>query len=292
MTIQRLWTDLTSAGLSSRAWPAGRPRVGFVHDLEAPPRAGLGRELINWAKGEGLSPHWVSDPGGAYLWLDTSRQGVHIGGGNPYGVGYEVTGYASWSRSTWLAQGIDGLRWQAYCMAVDSERWGFELAWGSLDELARLVPKYYTHNDSRQVFRGTTHVDPGDGYPYDIVMKMAQQWRYGTGVPTPNPNPQPGDGPGGSESKDWIDMATPEELEQAFTRALHNVFGGNPAEQLSEMRRLLGVAVGGSAPVGGEYSLARESKGGQLSEIRRMVGVAIGYPPAKDTPETNLAPKA
>lgn len=202
MPIQKLHTDLTGA-LPGRDWPAsvGKPRVGFVHDLEAPPKKGLGRELVAWAKSARVSPHWVADPGGAYLWLPTSQQGSHVGGGNPYGTGYEVTGYAAWSRSTWLAQGIDGLRWQAYCMAVDADRYGWTMEWGSLTELARLVPKFYTHNDSRQVFGGTTHYDPSTGYPYDIVMKMANEWRYGRGTsgPVPNPTPQQGSGPGGAD---------------------------------------------------------------------------------------------
>ncbi|MBM9467275.1 hypothetical protein [Nakamurella leprariae] len=208
MPIEKLHTDLTGT-LKGKTWPTGRPRVGFVHCLQAPPKKGLGRELVQWAKSEGVSPHWVSDPGGAYLWLPTTQQGAHVGGGNPYGVGYEVTGYAEWDRSTWLAQGMDGLRWQAYCMAVDSERWGLQLEWGSLAELARAVPKFYTHNDSRLVFKGTTHYDPSTGYPYDVVMKMANEWRYGAGVKVPNPTPQApiGSGSGGAEPATWWQRA-------------------------------------------------------------------------------------
>lgn len=86
---------------------------------------------------------------------------------------------------------------------------------------------------------------------------------------------------------DWFDMASQEEIQAAFTASLREVFGGNPAEQLSELRRMLGVAIGGTPPGGTEYALSRDMNE-HLAEIRRMTGVAIGYPPGSGT-EHNLA---
>jgi len=94
----------------------------------------------------------------------------------------------------------------------------------------------------------------------------------------------------GTGEEDWFDMASQEEIQAAFTASLREVFGGNPAEQLSELRRMLGVAIGGSAPVGTEHELTRDMNE-HLAEIRRLAGVAIGYAPATGSPEYNLAPR-
>lgn len=91
-------------------------------------------------------------------------------------------------------------------------------------------------------------------------------------------------------AEDWFDMATQAEIQAAFTASLREVFGGNPAEQLSELRRMLAVSIGGAPPSGTEYPLSRDTTE-HLAEIRRMTGVAIGWPPAPDSPEYNLAPK-
>ncbi len=95
---------------------------------------------------------------------------------------------------------------------------------------------------------------------------------------------------GGQQTGDWFDMASQEEIQAAFTASLREVFGGNPAEQLSEIRRMLGVSIGGSAPVGTEHELSRDMNE-HLAEIRRLNGVAIGYEPAPGSPEYNLAPR-
>jgi hypothetical protein len=66
-------------------------------------------------------------------------------------------------------------------------------------------------------------------------------------------------------SGDWFDMATPQEITDAFAAALAQ------NEHLQEIRRMMGQEI--------------ENTG----EVRRMAGVAIGYPPAPGSPEHNLA---
>lgn len=208
--------DLTGIK-TSHGGPFGRgePQGGAAHCLQAPDRAGLAVELgRGWVPNSGVSPHYISDRRESARILDSSIVGWHVGGGNPHCVGFEVTGYAEWSRAQWLTQ-IDALRNQAQCMALEAARWGWELRWLSLAEIARGVKGFWTHNDARLVWGGTTHTDPGDGYPYDVVMKMVQQWSGETVTAPDTPNPQPADGPGGAQA-DWFDMATKQDLIEAL----------------------------------------------------------------------------
>jgi hypothetical protein len=87
---------------------------------------------------------------------------------------------------------------------------------------------------------------------------------------------------------DWFDMATPQEITDAMATAL----AGN--EDLHEIRRMVGVAIGGIGGGGTERALAADRGGDvqvvgeNVEELRRLLGVAIGYPPGSDT-EHNLA---
>ena len=66
--------------------------------------------------------------------------------------------------------------------------------------------------------------------------------------------------------EDWLDMATQKEVEQAFSNALNKWWFNTP-----------GMPAQPNSPAE------------NTTEARRMAGVAIGYPPAKNSPEYNLA---
>ncbi len=202
--------QLNSARSYGGSFPAGQPKYGAAHDLEAPVRAGLAKELgTGWVPNAGVSPHFISDPRESVQVLSWDRIGYHLGNGNNRCIGFEVTGYASMTRAEWLAgDALSALRNQAECMALAAAHFGWNLRWLSLAEIAAgNVTGFITHNDARQIWGGTTHTDPGPGYPYDVVMKMVQQWTTGTFDPGTVTNPNPATpGTGGAQEKTFLEQ--------------------------------------------------------------------------------------
>jgi hypothetical protein len=63
---------------------------------------------------------------------------------------------------------------------------------------------FCTHADITLTLGGTTHTDPGPGFPYSIFMQMVNEWS-GTGSGGGgNPNPTDPTGGGGGEPLSFI----------------------------------------------------------------------------------------
>jgi hypothetical protein len=186
----------------------GRPRLIVIHSLEAPARRGLAWDLANgWIKTAGVSPHCITDPGETVDLLAEDTVGWHCGNGNQHGLGLEVTGYAAWSFAQWTTgDAFAAVRLDAKRAAEAALRHDIPLQWLSLGQVRDGVSRgFCTHADVSATLGGTTHTDPGLGFPFAIFMQMVKEWA-GTGGPgsgTTTPNPQPAGGTGGASPGTW-----------------------------------------------------------------------------------------
>lgn len=189
------------------------PRLIVIHSVEAPARAGLAYSLATgWMQTAGTSVHSLNDPGESVDMVALDTIAYHVGGGNSYGIGNEHTGYAAWDFKTWTSEpAFSALKVGAKKAAHQAAILGIPLRWLSVAQVRDGVSKgFCTHNDCRLAFGGTTHTDPGPGFPYAIFMQMVQQ--YASNAPVTGNQPTPTTKPttnipqvGGADSGD--DMA-------------------------------------------------------------------------------------
>ena len=182
---------------------SGQPTLIVVHSLEAPARRGLAWDLANgWLQTAPVSPHAVTDPTETVDTCSESIVGWQCGNGNQVSIGLEVTGYAAWNFEQWTTgDAFAAVRLDAKRAAEAAKRHGIPLRWLSLQQIRNGESGFCFHADISATLGGTSHTDPGQGFPAAIFMRMVQQWAGGQVVPGTNPNPQPGGGTGGSEPR-------------------------------------------------------------------------------------------
>lgn len=134
---------------------------------------------------DGVSSHYYVDGSKVVQSLNTDYSAHHVGStaGNRHGISWEFCGRASWSRATWL----DRIDWDAAAeqMARDCRTWGIPVRRLTVDQLRDLDPGVTTHNDCRRAFGGTTHTDPGDGFPMDHLLTLVSAYLNGDDDVTP-----------------------------------------------------------------------------------------------------------
>lgn len=118
---------------------------------------------------DGVSAHFYVDSDSIIQSLDTDARAGHAGSseGNQNAVAVEITGVNAWSRQQWL----DRVAWDQLgrVLAVVCRRYGIAVRRASVDEM-RANPRvraFYGHDDMRRAWGGTTHTDPGPGFPWD-----------------------------------------------------------------------------------------------------------------------------
>lgn len=121
-----------------------------------------------------------TDSIGSHLYTDKretiqshdTRFGVNHAGsghGNNNAVAVEVVGTTSKSRQWW----IDNTHWESlgYALAQVCKEHGIPVRRCSVAEM-RANPRvkgFYSHNDMRLAWGRTTHTDPGDNFPWDVL---------------------------------------------------------------------------------------------------------------------------
>ncbi|MEU4221983.1 N-acetylmuramoyl-L-alanine amidase [Actinoplanes sp. NPDC026623] len=129
----------------------------------------------NWAKHrpDGVSSHLYVDGDSVTQSLDTEARAGHAGSrqGNENAISVEITGTNGKSRAWWLAHvAWDKLgRALAWLIVNDSGFKGFQVRRASVAEMRRnpKVRAFYSHDDMRRAWGGTTHTDPGPNFPWD-----------------------------------------------------------------------------------------------------------------------------
>ena len=122
---------------------------------------------------DGVSAHFYCDADSVIQSLDTTAKAGHAGSrvGNENAIAVEITGVNSWPRQQWL----DGVAWDllGLTLAQVCRAHGIQVRRASVSEM-RTNPKvkaFYSHDDMRQAWGGTTHTDPGPNFPWDRLFE-------------------------------------------------------------------------------------------------------------------------
>lgn len=216
--------DMTAAGVASGKYHpvSGIPtQLGVLHSAECPLAAGYARSLTEWAAvplaqgGPEASWQRFVDPSVRLRFIPDDLGAWHASEANPLSIGWEQAGYARYTRAQWLSPaGLVQLDNLAYDMAEVAKRDGLSARWLSTAEVRavldggnRSIKGFCTH---RQV-DPETRTDPGDGYPYDLLMTRIKFYL----TPT---------------TKEWSDMATEAQIRKVVREEIAAALAadGNP----------------------------------------------------------------
>lgn len=173
----------------------GAPRFGVLHSAETPLQAGYAASIARYFRDRApTSCHYMTDPAETWGVLPDELVAWHVGNANPNSLALEQAGYARMSRAEWTnPEGLAQLDRNAVVMRAARDRYGIGLYWMTDQQLrdahaGRIVGGWATHDQCRRVIGGTSHTDPGGGFPYDLQMEKANG---GAPVPAPAPAPVP-----------------------------------------------------------------------------------------------------
>jgi N-acetyl-anhydromuramyl-L-alanine amidase AmpD len=134
----------------------------------------------DWAtrRPDGTSAHVYVDGDSATQSVDTDDKTGHAGSaqGNENAISFELTGANGWTRQQWLAN----IEWNLLgrvAAAIIRHHWpdgSFQVRRVSVAEM-KANPKIkaiYGHDDMRLAWGGTTHTDPGPGFPWDHLVAV------------------------------------------------------------------------------------------------------------------------
>jgi hypothetical protein len=194
---------------------SGKPRIIVIHSVESEAKVGLAYSLATgWLQHEKVSIHAIADPTEVVRMVPIDTIAYHCGSGNSVSLGIEHAGRASWTFDQWISGdshqrqppgAFDTLRNGARVVAEWCKALGIPRRWLTPAEAASGARGLATHNTMRLAFGGTTHTDPGAGFPYAIYLKMVQQFAGDILNPDAPPVVTPGQQTGGAEEED--DMA-------------------------------------------------------------------------------------
>ncbi len=120
---------------------------------------------------DGTSSHFYADGTGVIQSIDTKYRAGHAGSyeGNEHAVAVEITGTNDKSRAWWIAN----VAWDklGQVLAQVCHTYGIEPRRASVAEMQRnpKVRAFYSHDDMRRAWGGTTHTDPGPNFPWDYL---------------------------------------------------------------------------------------------------------------------------
>jgi hypothetical protein len=151
-----------------------------LHSGESPLRGGYAQSLTQWANvpldqgGPEASWHWFVDPIAIVSMVDPNNAAWHASEANPMSEGFEQAGYARLARAEWLTpEGLKQMDNLAWLMSQRAEVNGIPAVWLTTAQVEavtkhgnRTIKGFCLH---RQI-DPETRTDPGDGYPYDLLM--------------------------------------------------------------------------------------------------------------------------
>jgi N-acetyl-anhydromuramyl-L-alanine amidase AmpD len=127
---------------------------------------------------DGVSAHFYADGDSVTQSLDTDDKAGHAGSktGNENAIAVEITGANGWTRTQWLAN-VAWDKLAAVLRTVIAHHWpdgSFQIRRATVAEMKAnpKVQAFYGHDDMRQAWGGTDHVDPGPGFPWDYLFAL------------------------------------------------------------------------------------------------------------------------
>lgn len=141
---------------------------------------GTAREEAAYARTrtDGVGAHYFIDNIEVLQSTDTDWCVGHVGSteGNTRGISYEITGVNGWTRQQWLSN----VAWDklAAVIARDCTKYGIPVRLLTLDQMRAFnssTKGFVTHNMCRLAWGGTTHDDPGSGFPMDHLLALVGQ---------------------------------------------------------------------------------------------------------------------
>lgn len=169
-----------------------------LHSGECPLRGGYAQSLTNWANvplnqgGPEASWHWFVDPIAIVQMVLPEFYAWHASEANAMSEGFEQAGYARFTRAEWLTpEGLKQIDNLAWIMAQRAKANGIPARWLTTAEVEavtkggnRTIKGLCLH---RQI-DPETRTDPGDGYPYDLLLAQIKfhMGAGGTGTIAPS----------------------------------------------------------------------------------------------------------
>jgi len=125
---------------------------------------------------DGVSSHYYVDSRAIVQSLRTEYSANHVGSavGNHHGIAYEITGTNGKSRDWWL----NNVAWNTLAVQIarDCARWTIQARTLTVVQmLDGQSSGIVTHDQCRQAWGGTTHTDPGNGFPMDHLITLVQE---------------------------------------------------------------------------------------------------------------------
>lgn len=253
---------------------SGIPTQLFVlHSGECPLRGGFAQSLTSWGNiplaqgGPEASWHWFVDPIAIVAMVDPNYAAWHASEANPLSEGFEQAGYARFSRGEWLTpEGLKQIENLAWIMAQRAKACDIPPVWLTTAQVIaacagnRSIKGFATH---RQI-DPETRTDPGDGYPYDLLMRQVKAYLGGAAIGS--------QGTTTPTVKDWFDMASKEDLRKVIQE--ENPWGyRNPKLERDDAYALLRATRTLAVKASADAAATRELVG----QLANKQGVTIDY---------------
>ena len=172
---------------------AGGPTFTVLHDAETPLTVGYCDSIVEFFRkgpAAGTSAHAMVDPSKAIKMLPDNVVAYAAGPyANTWGWHLEQAGYASFTRAQWTTpDGMAQLNRVGACLREIHTQWHIPIRWMTDDQLRaaakgdRSQGGMTTHQQIARVLGGTTHTDPEDNYPRDLLLAVV----LGSAAPTPH----------------------------------------------------------------------------------------------------------
>lgn len=181
-------------GRNSYSDPDGRKFAIAIHNTSNSASAEAEASYAT-RRTDGVSSHFYCDADSVIQSLDTAAKAGHAGSsnGNNNAVAVEITGTNGKSRDWWLGNVAWDLLGQV--LAQVCRAYGIEARRASVAEMKAnpQVRAFYSHDDMRRAWGGTTHDDPGPNFPWDRLFGAVSAALGGAPASAPAPTSGEGD---------------------------------------------------------------------------------------------------
>ncbi len=152
-----------------------------LHSTEGSETSGAARAVALWFAGKAGAPapqasaHYVVDMNSIVQCVREDDVAWHAPGANHNGIGIEHVGYAKQSAAAWGdPYSAAELALSAGLCAGICQRHGIPVAFVDAAGLLRHERGITTHAEVTKAFHGSTHTDPGAGFPMDAYLAMVR----------------------------------------------------------------------------------------------------------------------